>query len=348
MGSIVSCGCYTHLDRKNHTKSNKKFYGETQNKFFIFGIDSTSRSFINYFDSKKLKLIKVNNQQTLWNFSGNVMLDQNRIFMCGGVNFSMDAISNQCAIYSIRDNDFEALEAMQHIRFNFPCILHQNKVFAIGGRSYGYDEIAILASCEFFDLSTKKWNTMPDMRIPRCGHQLFIFEDKLYAVGGLSTSKHVKRLECFDFGSFEWRLTDIKLTFDYFNFEIYAKDPDEFLLLGGFHRYGVSNFIHSVNLRDKTVKCQGFMKAQRAHFKLFFEPVTNSLILFGGVAQNDPLFQTRYAESYDLVTRQSTPLYIHRKSKLPHIQNYNFAKFSCKIQSSTELTRDDGESGLQE
>ena len=44
---------------------------------------------------------------------------------------------------------------MIDIRYTFGIVRKDNKVFFIGGRAYGSDEVALLKKCEYFDLDTK-------------------------------------------------------------------------------------------------------------------------------------------------------------------------------------------------
>lgn len=264
------------------------------------------------------------------------MIDSDSFFICGGVNFPMNDISSSAKRYFINDNRFETLPPMNRIRFNFPCIHYKGRVYVIGGRGYGLDDQAITSNCEYFDIESRAWIDMPSMKVQRCGHQLLIYQEKLYVLGGLSLSYNVKKIEFFDFAKNKWKLTQIKLTFDFFNFEIFPKDNDEFYLIGGFHKYGMSNFILGINLKTKTVRSEGFLKSQRAHLKLFYDRSKNNLIIFGGISPSDPLLRTRYAETYNLITRESSTLALNLKSQLFDIQKFNFNRSSCEISSSLE------------
>ena len=341
MGLTNSCACYRDLQLKSNQKVYKKPLNLTNNKFFIFGINKSKKSFISCFDPKKSELISLPINQNLWNFSGSIIVNEDYLFLCGGVNYTMDQITNKAFQYSIKTNEFQALPSMSTKKFNFPCILFRNKVYAIGGRSYGSGEEAILSDCESFDLIQGKWTGMPNMEIPRCGHQLLIYKEMLYVVGGLSFLSDSKKFECFNFYENSWTILDLKLQMNLFNFEIYPKDVDEFYIIGGCHQYGISNFIHSVNLKQKTVETIGFMKAPRSHFKMFFESSRNRLVLFGGVPRSNPLLKLRYAETFDLVTKKLETLHVDFESQMDFIEKNNFGKFSCKIRSSEEMILED-------
>jgi hypothetical protein len=226
-------------------------------------------------------------------------------------------------------------------RFNFPCILHNNKVYVIGGRSYGQDQTAILSDCEYYDLEVKKWFYMPGLKVPRCGHQLLLYEGRLFVIGGLSNTSNSKKFEVFDFIENTWNLLNIKLHMNLYNFEIYPKDVNEFYIIGGCHAYGTSDFIHEINLKNWTVQSVGFLSVKRSHFKLFFEAQKNRLIMLGGVGDDDPLVNTRFVETFDLVTKKSDILNSNFEFRLEDIQKFSFSKFSCKIQSLTNVVLED-------
>ena len=44
---------------------------------------------------------------------------------------------------------------MIHIRYNFPLLYIDNRLYAFGGRQYGDNHEAILKDCEFFDFNKK-------------------------------------------------------------------------------------------------------------------------------------------------------------------------------------------------
>jgi hypothetical protein len=63
---------------------------------------------------------------------------------------------------------------MHEIRYTFPLVYHDNRVYAIGGRIYGSDDVSLLSKCEYFDIARNKWFLMPDMQKKRCTALAFV------------------------------------------------------------------------------------------------------------------------------------------------------------------------------
>lgn len=346
MGNQQVCGCYQNQELKNYRKA-KRDTSVIQNKFFVFGVDKKHISFMYFYDIRRQKLVPLHINVQLWNFAACVMISPNKFFIGGGVNYDMNLITNSAMIYSIREHSFRNIPSMHNLRFNCPAIFVGEKVYVIGGRKYGYDDTAIMNQCEYFDLQTERWNHMRPMHVKRCGHQLFLYKDRIYAIGGLATDQLGQNLEYYDLVLDHWVLTTIRLQFNLFNFEVYPKENHEILLIGGFHRLGISNFVHSLNLETKSVQSEGFLTMKRAHLKLFFDHQNNKLVIFGGLTSRDPLFSTRYAESYDLISKTSSTISIDSQSQLAYIQKYNYNRMVCNIENIIPQITSDIEFNLQ-
>lgn len=117
------------------------------------------------FKTKKVISIETPIDISLFNFSGVLQLDDNRIAICGGTSHSMRFISKQFHIYNIKENSFIRLPDMHQIRFNFPLIYLNNKLYALGGRQFGTNDYAILKECEYYDFDLKEWVKMPNMNL---------------------------------------------------------------------------------------------------------------------------------------------------------------------------------------
>lgn len=333
MGIVLNCGCYRETKLINHDDV-KPEQRCLSNDLLIFGCDKNNKSFIKYFNVKNMKIEDIETKAKLLNYSGCTHLNFHQLFIAGGINFQEDLISNDAQIYHIKKNVFEQLPKMKHERFNFACVQYNNHVYVCGGRTYGYYNQAILRSCEVFNLKTKTWSDIPDMNKKRCGHKLFIYQNKIYAIGGLSSDRKSKLIEYFDPSVNKWILTDIKLYFNIFNFEIFPKEDDEIYVIGGKHKYGFSNFIHVINLRKKTIKSDGFLNVSRSNFKMIFEKQNNCLYFFGGTLTNDELSKFRVLEKYNLITKESKKIMIAHQSSFEHFHKYNFNSFSYVVKSS--------------
>ena len=66
---------------------------------------------------------------------------------------------------------------MNNIRYTFPLLFHQNRLYAIGGRTYGKgsDPKTFRDQCEYFDLNLKTWNNLPSLNLGRVTHSAFVY-----------------------------------------------------------------------------------------------------------------------------------------------------------------------------
>lgn len=69
-------------------------------------------------------------------------------------------------------------------RYTFNCVMRKQYIYAIGGRTYGEDDVAIKQSCERFNLSTRQWEKIASLNIPRCSAMATNYSLGLIVIGG--------------------------------------------------------------------------------------------------------------------------------------------------------------------
>jgi hypothetical protein len=296
-------------------------------------------SFMSFFDMETNMIIDLPLKKTdLRNYCGTIMISPDKLLICGGVNFQMNNITSHAHLYTISSNSFERLESMIHYRFNFATSLYNDKVYVTGGRKYGGNDVAIINFCEYYDLKTKKWHNMPAMNVKRCSHQSLIYNNKLYVVGGLSEDPRVRQFEEFDFKENKWTLTKMNFMKSICSFEILPSGFDEFLVFGGLHDKGYSNFIHLVNLRTKRIKAVGYMVFPRGNFKLFYNKKTQKYHIIGGASSENVTDPNKYIEVFDLMNHKSELKFIKKDQCYTYIAKYNYNRPNVVIKRSTKKT----------
>lgn len=63
---------------------------------------------------------------------------------------------------------------MLNMRYTFPLIYWNERLYALGGRVYGNDQQSLLSECEYFDFAQKKWVALPNMNRKRCTSMAFV------------------------------------------------------------------------------------------------------------------------------------------------------------------------------
>lgn len=100
--------------------------------------------------------------------------DPETIFICGGINKSLDKITESFHIFNPMTRVLKSMPDMQNMRYTFPLIYNNERLYALGGRVYGNDQQSLLAECEYFDFAQKKWISIPNMNRKRCTSMAFV------------------------------------------------------------------------------------------------------------------------------------------------------------------------------
>ena len=271
--------CYFPEEMRNYKRAKKEI--DDNNKNFIWGADRLERSCFLFVDLKSQKLcqVKVPNKIRLFNLCGSLQLDENRIAICGGVSNSMREISSKFLIYHIKENIFVQNRSMINIRFNFPLIFLKGKLYALGGRHFGGNDVAIRSECECFDFTKKKWEKIPNMHIARSSCQALVYRGNIWVIGGNNPNRLGETIEFFDVNENKWVLIDLNLPFDYFNHEILSVSDDKILIIGGYNSNSDNRNIHEVDLKEKTILSKGKLLNKRISFNMFHDKNKNKIYI---------------------------------------------------------------------
>ena len=85
-------------------------------------------------DTGTIVPLNLNKDVTLYNLSGSILINDDRLAICGGVSFHQITISNSFYLYHITQNRMIKMPNMINKRFNFSLIFFENNLFALGGR----------------------------------------------------------------------------------------------------------------------------------------------------------------------------------------------------------------------
>lgn len=103
-------------------------------------------------------------------YAASVQIDKFSFLYCGGLtgaHISNIKTTNSAFIVHISENlktfTIEEVAAMEHPRASHGLALNENYVYAIGG--FAKENSQVLSSCERFNLSTKKWETIVPLTV---------------------------------------------------------------------------------------------------------------------------------------------------------------------------------------
>lgn len=182
-------------------------------KSIIFGSDI--EPFQIEVDSRtgKIDTIAIPTNLDLKNFQGVCRIDQNRVFLAGGISNKLNHISDKAYIYNLNTRVVEKAGRMRQIRYTFPVVHCRGFVYCIGGREFGADNDAIMNYTERYNLEAKEWEELPPLNIKRCTSNAFVVRGKVYVAGGYHKSKtRTEVIETFNEEKFRWECLGISLS----------------------------------------------------------------------------------------------------------------------------------------
>ena len=301
------------------------FAGATGRKerFIIFGQDKTGNNFFLRLDPVKMVMYpdSLPENANFYNYSAVTIKDADTMVVCGGIKHNLTGITNQCFTYSFSQHSCTKMPSMIDIRYTFSTVYHKNKVYALGGRIYGDDNVSLLKKCEVFDFGTNKWTQIADMSVPRCTSSAFIYNDQLWVMGGYTGRyQRTKKIERYIAAENCWEPINFKLFFGFENGNVVATGrPNQVMLLGGKMNFGNSNNVWLYDLLNKTVVNKKPLGNDCILTK--YQMIDETTLCILGELQSKGTFY----EKYDILTSQHTSGFFSlARTNLEKFKQYNF------------------------
>ena len=70
--------------------------------------------------------------------------------------------------------------------YSFAAFFYKDKFYVIGGKT----KTEVLSAVSTFDPETEKWNQVGELKFPRFGHKIDVFNDKLFVIGGSEVTEY--------------------------------------------------------------------------------------------------------------------------------------------------------------
>ena len=282
---------------KGKSSDDKTFY-----ELYIFGQNSSNSNFILAFDKNKHELVRQDTPRGVdfYNYSGTVMKNESTVIVCGGINHALNNITKKCYELNLKNMSVTPLPEMIRERYTFPIVYKNNKIYVLGGRQYGNDDVSIINFCEVYSYETKQWTSIAPMNKRRCTASCFIYQDQIWMVGGYSGPTHrTRKIEKYNEEENFWEVVPMKLFagFDAANL-LTTDEPNQFIVLGGKYANDSSKSVFKYDMATKTVlnisklhycnlitKCVRLSNSQylnvgydKEPFYQIFDPQTHNLI----------------------------------------------------------------------
>ncbi|CAD8191375.1 unnamed protein product [Paramecium octaurelia] len=188
-----------------------------------------------------------------------VQVNESTVYLSGGINENYQEVSNNVYRYNVDENIFRNLPSMNIPRYTHQLIYNKydQKLYALGGRSYGQGSEGILNSCECYDFQKGKWEMIAPMNCRRATFFSILFEQKIYVFGGYTdVRKRSKKIEKYE--NNQWVLLKLKLHYGIEQGVLYQNDKKELFILGGqsaegiIDRHQVVDFTKQISYIGKT------------------------------------------------------------------------------------------------
>lgn len=149
----------------------------------------------------------------LKNFQAICRINNNQVFLAGGIINKLSDISDRAYIYDLNSRTVTRTTEMRQIRYTFPVVHHKGFVYAIGGREFGGDDFAIIHYTERCNLETLQWEELPSLNVKRCTSNAFVVNNRVFVAGGYHSSKNrTETIEVFNEEKFRWECFGINLS----------------------------------------------------------------------------------------------------------------------------------------
>eukprot|EP01017_Pseudomicrothorax_dubius_P004077 TRINITY_DN10738_c0_g1_i3.p1 TRINITY_DN10738_c0_g1~~TRINITY_DN10738_c0_g1_i3.p1 ORF type:complete len:620 (+),score=108.87 TRINITY_DN10738_c0_g1_i3:137-1996(+) len=247
---IVSIHSAQKSDQVEGTKvSNEPL---TERTFFVFGCDADY--FILRVDPAENKVTSLPIPLTiaLRGFQG-VCRVGNMYYLGGGlVSRGKMKISKGFYSYSPEEGIGQTLPKMKVPKYAFQLVqLDNSYIFAIGGRTHGTDDTAIVKDVQIYDIANGSWDEGPSLNQARCLQGACVMNNKIYTFGGFTAaSVRSNTFEFFDHKVGKWTLLEQALT-EGIEAPTLSPIPESntFYILGGKTDAGVSSGVWKIEMK---------------------------------------------------------------------------------------------------
>lgn len=230
-GASLSHCCYMFADNEKPVFR----YNELINTFEIIEVTSPTASLI-------------------FNYGCAVTRSPSSILLIGGLNKYSDAISKAFLSFNPIDNSITELPAMIKPRYSFSAVLLDNKLYVLGGRTYGGDQEALYRHCEVFDFTTNLWTEIAPMKERRSSFQAFVFRGEIWVLGGYSDiDNRTTIIEKYDPKTNKWTKLPFRLQLGFESGHVISIEDNKVILFGGQSLIGSTHYCHEIDLVEGTV-----------------------------------------------------------------------------------------------
>lgn len=288
---------------------------------------------------EEIRLLPVPTALKLLTYMSSCRINENQIFLGGGINSTLTEISKACYIYNVQTNEVTPLPEMNYFRYAFGCVCRDNQVYVMGGRGYQNDQLSLLSTCERYDLTSGQWESISSMSESKCTLSCFVLQGSVMVAGGyVGEGKKSQKLEKYNEGFDQWE--DLGLEFPE-GIEALSScsnsQGSKVYFVGGSTHQEQENSVYELDIDKLGLEKVGQMQEKRCLSSLFKLGQDQICIMGGAVNEFE---DTKQIEVFDLSTKQAvaaTSSDLQKSKLLTELHNMvtalniqdMFREFSC-------------------
>lgn len=316
MGNQI-CNCSQEYE--NYLKTIASTHYEIDKPFF-WGSKDDGSSFMHFLEISTRKLIRtvLPSNITLYNQSTGLYVNCDKILIAGGIDGKNRKISSDFMIYHIESQYFEKQENIPVPVYGATGCYFLHRFYVLGGRGYGSDDASITADCYEYNFSKRRWFSIAPMTTPRYQAQSFVYQNKIWVIGGKSVGGSGNSIEFYEPHLNLWTKVIERLPFDYWGACLLTFEANRICLVGGGSSDGKLRTIHHIDLKKKNIMSKGSLRLPRENPKILCQLGHRDVCLIGGATDNGQ----HEAKLGETLTRDFQRTEFHVLGK--HVQDFDF------------------------
>ena len=183
---------------------------------------------------------------------------------------------------------------MHNKRYQFGMCSFAGCIFVAGGckqNNYVFDK------CEVYSFESCEWTETSSMNTKRSSLSLIYFQDKIWAIGGLSNGITFDTIETYDLSENKWTIIDTKLSSERCGHSAVVNN-NKFFVIGGDSYNGTLSSVEVYSSETNQFSFVASMNIGRANFGCCI--VNSKLYVIGGVVDTEKFIGTDDVEIYDI------------------------------------------------
>lgn len=273
------------------------FWGPTKDGCAMYFLEAGTR---------RLVRVRVPESIGLGLRSTGLYVNNDKILIAGGLNPFTQKISAAFHVYHVESQKFEVRENLPEPVYGAASCHFLHRFYVLGGMTYGNGDAAILSKCHEYNFAKHRWYVIAPMNIPRAHAQSFVYQNKIWVVGGQSPDGRGNSAEVFEPHLNVWTMVIEQLPFDYWGASLISLEPNRICILGGSSSDGVLRSIHHIDLKKRNIMSKGSLRYARRFPKTVFKTGFRDFTLLGGVEGSAgfgplPEFMNRHFNKTEMV-----------------------------------------------